>query len=277
MKLQDEEVPYSEIADQILGVDGVMCCGLLPDGMVSEVLIVGPDGPQTLRKVCSSICFPKDHAVHPPVPKVMHRCVAVLCRTGWWLRKAHEGSWAYRSPFRGRDLYWQLSRRNASLSSRALAATADHSASGSQSGFKSLAIGSHRRLETHPKHKQTPLHIMNAVAMQTGCPQRCAGPPHPRTPGVLTCSQMLVLLLRQDQMHMFVTGCLPMSRRIAFAGKPVQSAGACLLAAVSRTTIPTPRRLASRPPLVYIDRAFRIDYSDRALFALCSATSPRQV
>ena len=54
MKLQDEEVPYSEIAEQILGVDGVMCCGLLPDGMVSEVLIVGPDGPQTLRKVRKS-------------------------------------------------------------------------------------------------------------------------------------------------------------------------------------------------------------------------------
>jgi len=57
MKLQDEEVPYSEIAEQILGVDGVMCCGLLPDGMVSEVLIVGPDGPQTLRKVCHPSCL----------------------------------------------------------------------------------------------------------------------------------------------------------------------------------------------------------------------------
>ena len=51
MKLQDEEVPYDNIAEQILGVNGVVCCGLLPGGMVSEALIVGSDGPQTLRKV----------------------------------------------------------------------------------------------------------------------------------------------------------------------------------------------------------------------------------
>ena len=51
MKLEGEEAAYDDIAEQIQGVDGVVCCGLLPGGIVSEVLVVGPDGPQTLRKV----------------------------------------------------------------------------------------------------------------------------------------------------------------------------------------------------------------------------------
>ena len=62
-----------------------------------------------------------------------------------------------------------------------------------------LAIGSHRRLETQPKHKHKPLSIMNSVAMQTGCPQRCAGPPPNTRPVSLHHNQVLALSCVDDQ------------------------------------------------------------------------------
>lgn len=60
MRLDGEEAPYEEIAAAIEGVEGVLAQGLLLH-TVTEALVVGPDGPQTLRKVrlkwsCYIIC-----------------------------------------------------------------------------------------------------------------------------------------------------------------------------------------------------------------------------
>ena len=50
MRLDSEEAPYEEIAAAIQGVEGVLAHGLLLD-TVTEALVVGPDGPQTLNRV----------------------------------------------------------------------------------------------------------------------------------------------------------------------------------------------------------------------------------
>ena len=50
MKLEGREAPYEAIAAAIEGVEGVLAHGLLLN-TVSEVVLAGPDGPETLRKV----------------------------------------------------------------------------------------------------------------------------------------------------------------------------------------------------------------------------------
>jgi hypothetical protein len=89
MKLQGEEAPYDDIVEQIMGVDGVVCCGLLPGGVVSEVLVAGPDGPQTLRKVPPSTCFLLllCSSCADKMPNHMPLCRR---RMAWWQRKESE-------------------------------------------------------------------------------------------------------------------------------------------------------------------------------------------
>ena len=50
MTLDSKEAAYKEIVAVIEGLEGVLEHGLLLD-TVTEALVVGPDGPQTLRKV----------------------------------------------------------------------------------------------------------------------------------------------------------------------------------------------------------------------------------
>ena len=50
MKLDSEEGTYAEIAALIEDMEGVLEHGLLLN-TVTEALVVGPDGPETLRKV----------------------------------------------------------------------------------------------------------------------------------------------------------------------------------------------------------------------------------
>ena len=76
MRLDSEEAPYEDIAAAIEGVPGVLAHGLLLE-TVTEALVVGPDGPRTLKKVRvrGAGCFHHDgtllelQRLSPPHPR----------------------------------------------------------------------------------------------------------------------------------------------------------------------------------------------------------------